>query len=255
MQRVSRVFALLIAVLSGVLVSCDKDSHSDYFYVGDDRFYVSYGVVVGTQEAYTIRTDVGNTLIVVENLCPSFAMEDSMRVRINYTIDRQTSEGFEIRLNAIEKILSKAPVYSTELTSDELADLGDDPIEVAEAWFGGNYLNINFLVFRYDPALAHFINLLVDEENSTEDDVVVILKHNAYDDPTTSLAFSRVSFDLSDLVPIGQESVKITLKWTDYNDSEHMDSGEFVLNDFTSSTTLVGEEDEQSTDTAVGTIK
>ena len=178
-----------------------------------------------------------------------------MRVRVNYTIEKQTANGFEVRLNAIEKILSKDPVYSTKLTPEELTALGNDPIDVEDAWFGGNYLNVNFFVFRFDPSLAHFINLLVDEQNSTADNVVVILKHNAYGDPATSLAFGRVSFDISGLVPAGQKSVKITLKWTNYNNVERSDSGIFTLDDPAASTTLTGAKDEQSTGAALGAIK
>ena len=159
MKRVSKLFALLIAALSVALVSCNKDGSSD-------NFYVSYGVIVGTQDAYTIKTDGGNTLTVIENMVPSFPVVDGMRVRVNYTIEKQTANGFEVRLNAIEKILSKDPVYSTKLTPEELTALGNDPIDVEDAWFGGNYLNVNFFVFRFDPSLAHFINLLVDEQNS-----------------------------------------------------------------------------------------
>ena len=112
MKRVSKLFALLIAALSVALVSCNKDGSSD-------NFYVSYGVIVGTQDAYTIKTDGGNTLTVIENLVPSFPVVDGMRVRVNYTIEKQTANGFEVRLNAIEKILSKDPVYSTKLTPEE----------------------------------------------------------------------------------------------------------------------------------------
>ncbi len=143
MKRVSKLFALLIAALSVALVSCNKDGSSD-------NFYVSYGVIVGTQDAYTIKTDGGNTLTVIENLVPSFPVVDGMRVRVNYTIEKQTANGFEVRLNAIEKILSKDPVYSTKLTPEELTALGNDPIDVEDAWFGGNYLNVNFFVFRFD---------------------------------------------------------------------------------------------------------
>lgn len=116
-------------------------------------------------------------------------------------------------------------------------------------------MNVNFFVFRFDPSLAHFINLLVDEQNSTADNVVVILKHNAYGDPATSLALGRVSFDISGLVPAGQKSVKITLKWTNYNNVERSDSGIFTLDDPAASTTLTGAKDEQSTGAALGAIK
>ena len=117
MKRVSKLFALLIAALSVALVSCNKDGSSD-------NFYVSYGVIVGTQDAYTIKTDGGNTLTVIENLVPLFPVVDGMRVRVNYTIEKQTANGFEVRLNAIEKILSKDPVYSTKLTPEELLSVG-----------------------------------------------------------------------------------------------------------------------------------
>ena len=86
MKRVAKLFALLIAALSVALVSCNKDGSSD-------NFYVSYGVIVGTQDAYTIKTDGGNTLTVIENLVPSFPVVDGMRVRVNYTIGFQRSVG------------------------------------------------------------------------------------------------------------------------------------------------------------------
>lgn len=60
----------------------------------------------------------------------------------------------------------------------------------------------------------------------------------------TSLAFGRVSFDISGLVPAGQKSVKITLKWTNYNNVERSDSGIFTLDDPAASTTLTGAKDD-----------
>ena len=100
---------------------------------------------MGTQDFHTIKTDGGNTLTVIENLVPSFPVVDGMRVRVNYTIEKQTANGFEVRLNAIEKILSKDPVYSTKLTPEELTALGNDPIDVEDAWVRGKLFEREFL--------------------------------------------------------------------------------------------------------------
>ena len=251
MKRVSKLFAMLIAAV-GTMVFSACDTSTD-----GENFYVSYGEVVGTSEAYTIKTDAGNTLHIVENLLPTFPVEDGMRVRVNFTIQEQSGSDLNVRLNAIEKVLSKEPVYSSQLTPEELEELGNDPIYVENAWFGGKYLNIDFAVLRFDPQLAHFINLYVDEEGSDENNVVVVLKHNAYGDPTTSLAFGRVSFDISKLVPEGKSSILVTLRWRNYDNSDCSDLGTFFLPDNGTSSGLNGIKDnpEDSSSAAYGAIK
>lgn len=251
MKQVSKLFAMVVAAAGTLLFSaCDTDTDGE-------NFYVSYGEVNGTAESYTIKTDAGNTLHIVENLLPTFPVEDGMRVRVNFTIQEQTGTDLNVRLNAIEKVLSKEPVYSSQLTSEELEELGNDPIYVENAWFGGKYLNIDFAVLRFDPQLAHFINLYVDEEGSDENNVVVVLKHNAYNDPTTSLAFGRVSFDISKLVPEGKESILVTLRWRNYDNSDCSDLGTFFLPNNGSSTGLNGIKDNPkgSASAVYGTIK
>ena len=159
-----------------------------------------------------------------------------------------------MRLKSVEQ---KEPVYSSKLTPEELEELGNDPIYVENAWFGGKYLNIDFAVLRFDPQLAHFINLYVDEEGSDENNVVVVLKHNAYGDPTTSLAFGRVSFDISKLVPEGKSSILVTLRWRNYDNSDCSDLGTFFLPDNGTSSGLNGIKDnpEDSSSAAYGAIK
>ena len=50
MKRVSKLFAMLIAAV-GTMVFSACDTSTD-----GENFYVSYGEVVGTSEAYTIKT-------------------------------------------------------------------------------------------------------------------------------------------------------------------------------------------------------
>ena len=69
MKRVSKLFAMLIAAV-GTMVFSACDTSTD-----GENFYVSYGEVVGTSESYTIKTDAGNTLHIVENLLPTFPVD------------------------------------------------------------------------------------------------------------------------------------------------------------------------------------
>lgn len=98
----------------------------------------------------------------------------------------------------MKKLLTKMPVYLSELTPDEIDSLGTDPIDIENAWFGaGEYLNIEFIIFVNDPQKAHFLNLVVDEEKSTPEEVFVTLRHNAFKDETRQKGWGRVSFDIA----------------------------------------------------------
>jgi hypothetical protein len=172
---------MLAAIPLWGLTSCLDDNKYAYFHPNE-----SWGTIVGTPENFKIETDNGNTLRVTENLDPSFPVEDSLRVVATFTPLEQTGENsFDIRVNAMKKLLTKMPVYLSELTPDEIDSLGTDPIDIENAWFGaGEYLNIEFIIFVNDPQKAHFLNLVVDEEKSTPEEVFVTLRHNAFKDET-----------------------------------------------------------------------
>ena len=121
--------------------------------------------------------------------------------------------------------------------------IGNDPINVQEAWFGGRYLNVEFRIPVKDGSKEkHFINLVQDDVVAHHDTVYVTLRHNAYGEkPGTgndrgnfSWGRGRVSFDLTSIVPEGQTSVPVKLLWTEYgkNASETVrreDSGTYTL--------------------------
>lgn len=185
---------MLAAIPLWGLTSCLDDNKYAYFHPNE-----SWGTIVGTPENFKIETDNGNTLRVTENLDPSFPVEDSLRVVATFTPLEQTGENsFDIRVNAMKKLLTKMPVYLSELTPDEIDSLGTDPIDIENAWFGpGEYLNIEFIIFVNDPQKAHFLNLVVDEEKSTPEEVFVTLRHNAFKDETRQKGWGRVSFDIA----------------------------------------------------------
>ena len=223
---------MLAAIPLWGLTSCLDDNKYAYFHPNE-----SWGTIVGTPENFKIEPDNGNTLRVTENLDPSFPVEDSLRVVATFTPLEQTGENsFDIRVNAMKKLLTKMPVYLSELTPDEIDSLGTDPIDIENAWFGaGEYLNIEFIIFVNDPQKAHFLNLVVDEEKSTPEEVFVTLRHNAFKDETRQKGWGRVSFDIAGLVPAGKDQIKVTLQWTGYSGVPDSASGIFKLREQNSS--------------------
>ena len=222
-------FFLFVSVTVSVVFAFSSCNNDDDGYW---RYYTSRGTIQGTADAFDIMTDGGVMLNVVRNNVSGFEIEDGQRVLVSYVIEAQSQDRYDVEVIAMTKLLTKEPVYLSKLTPEEKEDIGNDPIGVYDAWFGGKkYLNIDFEIRVSNPNIAHFINLVVDEENSTDDEVIVTLTQNAFGDYPSYPALGRVSFDMTGLVPEGKKEVKITLKWTDYSGITKSDSGVFKLDE------------------------
>ena len=230
-NRFSRyaLWMLMGAVLVG-LSSCKKEGESY-------RFGVSYGNIVGSADSYHIVTDEGTNLYVVEGASATEVV-DGQRVMANYSIEDRVETGYNIRLNFLYNILTKDPVFLSKITWDERREIGDDPLNVRSMSFGGKYLNVNIEVMRKNPEVAHFINAVVDEQRSDDQTVYLTLTHNAYGDEASIPVAQWVSFDLSTLVPAGQQQINVYVEWTNYRGEECQDSGVFTLPSVSSDTSL-----------------
>lgn len=213
MKRLFIYISLLFVGFSLVITSCKKEGSSE-------GYVVTYSEVLGEQNAYNLRTDEGRMLYVVENRMPSFAVTNGQRVVANVTLLSPKDKGYEVRVNALSQLLTKKPVFPSLMTPEEVTALGTDPIAIESSWFSGKYLNINFNVYRQDVTVPHFINLVVDEQASTEERVVVRLTHNAEGDPQVYPSSSRVSFEITDLIPSGKKEITVQLKWKTYSGTE-----------------------------------
>jgi hypothetical protein len=218
------IFALIIVpVMAWSLAGCSKDGNGD-------KFWISYGTVEtvnsGGQPGMIVRDD-GAELHISANMIPQAVFEAGDRLWVNYTILGDASDGYQVRLNSAYEILRKDPVVKSEITEDD--HVGDDPVRVVDAWFGGVYLNVYFGLMRQDPALVHYINLVVDDEGVYDDGKVhVYLKHSAEGDAESRMSYGMVSFDITGLIPDGANSVDIMLHWTDYDGGNYNDSGVFT---------------------------
>lgn len=247
----------MMSLVLAVFTACDDDE--EYYYVGNGSSWISYGnlekIDNGSRSRYAIRRDDGNRLIVSEGVAiNSTEAGEGMRVFAQYSIlgserDATGLEGrmnYYVRLYGITDVLTKAPVKLSFIEENEEVrqdSIGNDPINVSEAWFGGKYLNVEFYVpVKRSSSVAHFINLVEDDVELHNDTVYVTLRHHAYGDVPTSgdrdgewvWNRGKVSFDLTSIVPAGQKSVPVKLMWTEYkkNSTETVtrkDSGIYVL--------------------------
>lgn len=224
---------LTLSLLSG----CDDDD--EYYY----DYWYSFGNVVmhsdNRSDGYSIRLDDGTMLIIAANHVPYVEVSDGERIYAQYSIlgrvrdNVSADKKYNVDLYGLSKVLEKEPVKQSEITPDgdiTEASLGNDPIEVETAWFGGKYLNIEFDVYsEVNSTTVHLINLVWDNTRVAQpgdNTVYLTLRHNGYDDvPTAQTAgrfverFGRVSFDISEIIPQGQTEVPVRLMWVEYGNT------------------------------------
>lgn len=250
-------FALICSLIVMAFTACDDDD--EYYYVGGGSSWISYGnlekIDNGTRSKFAVRRDDGSRLIVTEGVPLDFkGAEEGLRMYMNYSIvgserDETGLEGrmnYYIRLYRYTDVLTKDPVKQSFINEDEEQrqdSIGNDPINVREAWFGGRYLNVEFSIpVTSDSKVQHFINLVQDDVKAHNDTVYVTLRHNAYGEKPDSgndrgnyfWARGQVSFDLTSIVPEGQKSVPVKLIWTEYEKNfsgtiMREDSGTYTL--------------------------
>ncbi len=235
---------MFLMLLTAGFVSCLK-TDNDY-----PQFGEGFGIItaVGDNNYFEIYTDLGNTLKAVESYVPSDEVSEGKRVMFNCQMlsDQQMVNGrptYDVCMNYFYNLLTKPLISesfiqeSPEIRPDSV---GNDPIKVDFAEFGGDYINIRFLIYvKRGSDTKHLINLVWDD-TANDGKTYLTLRHNAYgelpyeryDDAEYELGVGICSFKLSDLIPEGSESLDVVLKWTWYDGQttdtkEYSDSGTF----------------------------
>ena len=212
--------AALMAILVLTMSSCTKDKYANH------RYWVSWGDVRVEGESFSILLDDGKTLDIIESVVPLHEIIDGERVLANYIILESGTNNYDIRLNALGKISVKEPLYKSELSEQELEEIGSDPLMIPQQpWFGGDkYMNVLF-EFRYAYLnITHKINLLIDDVNSTDSEIFAELRHDASGDNQALTGEARVSFLVDGLIPEGRNEIKVTIGWADYDGRLHSES-------------------------------
>lgn len=207
-------FALFVLIVSS-LFSCSKDEEYSL-----NKFWVSAATIqTGEVRPYLIATDNGDKLFPSTSNIRYFKPTHGQRVWVSYTILGDANDKFDyyVKVNDMREILTKRILTLTEANKDSI---GNDPLEIENVWFSGDYLTIGF-VYGGGGAI-HFINLVRNTENlETEDNVPIFeFRHNSNHDRYNNAMRGWVSFDLSELKVEGQDSVKFILKSTSFDEKK-----------------------------------
>jgi hypothetical protein len=222
---------LIVAVVACAAFACSKyDSR-------DNVVITTYGSVIkynGTDEVtdYYLRQDDGATLFV-NNLWGYERYVDGQRVKFTYEIiddpnaTRTVASGetYNIRLYYISIVPEWDPVPLSFIKQDEehrQDSIGHDPLGgITGMFFSGDYVNMEYTYWGKGNG-PYNINLVVDDENATEDEVTVYVRHNANGDAPVgstsgfSQKESEVSFNISSLVSHGNNAITINFEWEEW---------------------------------------
>lgn len=215
--------AFCAALTSFVTVSCSDND--DRVCVYRPVKYISMGVV---DDEGKIQTDKGNILIP-DGRSVEHELSAGERVFLNcHILEEENKNTFRVRVNNYYQLLTKDFIHSSE--TDEQT-LGDNPVNVEQAWFGGGYLNMR-IALKHNPStnIPHSVNLVYDETESTADTARFVLYHNACGDTEkTVTGKAHASFKLEELLDNEQSKIYVVLKWRWYNHRgvivEHEDGG------------------------------
>ncbi|MDR2473325.1 MAG: hypothetical protein LBD53_07195 [Tannerella sp.] len=211
-----------------LLFSCFDDNRN---------IHASYGVIqdASSKNYYQILTDKGNTLIVTESYT-SQSIENGKRVFANFEVksDKDSRKKiYEVKVNGFYQLLSKPVVNESYVLANEEVrrdSIGNDPFIDVYAWFGGDYININFeAFFKNYSSVKHLINLVYDDTRSTSDTLYLSLKHNAYGETANNNMYlhsgiGRCSFLLSNLLAADIKYKPVKLTWLEYRyDGHHVE--------------------------------
>jgi len=183
-----------------------------------------------------IDTDNGTRLVIKSSLIPSVNIENGGRIVANYTpyttsVASGTGE-IEVRLNMIYSVLKKDYITQSFINEDpeyRADSIGNDPIGLIFAGFGGRYLNIQFTIMRAtDSGIKHLITLVCDDVTPRNDSVYLTLHHNNFGNAGSVESVGFVSFDIGTIIPEGAHSVTVILIYKDSDGYMKERSGTFL---------------------------
>jgi len=220
MKGLLKLMWILLAMVS--LASCDWNDDDGYSL---NDFWVDFGLVESGDNGvgFKIHVDDGYAIIPVNADQINYEKyTNDVRVIANYTvIGDVVTEGDEevyyAKINSLEKVLYKG-VF--DITPEKEDSIGNDPIHVKNVWKVGHMLN--FHLHYWGASEIHYINLVKEAGEITEDDLPLELelRHNNRDDNKYYQMSAYVTFDLRSIEVEGRDSVNYIVRATDFDGTE-----------------------------------
>jgi len=232
-----------------MLLSSCKDFLKDDKNLGDNirgEYTIAWGTIFIDPPATTnnwspvpkihIETDNGARLVVKSSQISLGNIESGERVIANYTPYKGSevvtgTKEVEVRLNMVYPVLKKDYIMQSFINEDpeyRADSIGNNPLRLTFAGFGGRYLNIEFTTQRAaGSTVKHLITLVCDDVTPRNDSVYLMLYHNSFGDIGPVDAVGFVSFDIGTIIPERANSVDVKLIWKDYDGKTWFDTGTF----------------------------
>jgi len=201
-------FLLFVVILGSIpfLQSClDDDDDSDHYSLAIATLKINQG-----KDYYLLLDDNSKILPSDTSAIHSYKIKDGQRVLINYTVININEDlygyNYSVRLNSISDVLTKKVI---ELNPANADSIGDDNIEPVNIWIGSKYLNIEFQMLGSNVK-PHMVNLVSNVTPKEPEDGYASLefRHNFNGDDPTRLYSGIVSFDLEQLAPANNATLK-----------------------------------------------
>jgi len=151
------------------------------------------------------------------------------RVFFNYSFlsNKITVDGesfYNIRLNRFYQLHTEDIKVLSQMTPEEVENIGTDAVGVYQASVGGGYVNINFC-YTYNPVMAetfvHDVDLIYDDVNFSDGRIHLLLRHKGDGSTSTSyINYKTASFRLVAPLDSPENTGKtLVLDWSWYDDS------------------------------------
>lgn len=204
-----RLFGVTILLgLVALFQSCDDNDGYSIGDIGVD--YVTIHVAGNGNYSFT-----GDTWGTMWPGAPSFigiSPVEGQRALLYFNPLYDDFQGYDVAIK-VENIYPILTKQVEELTSENNAEYGDDPVRVTDAWVAGGYMNLIFhqIIPNQKP---HRVSLVVNTQKEYEDDGYVHLeyRYNTYGDTLSNrVSRSTVSYNLNTIDLKDKKGIKMRI--------------------------------------------
>lgn len=144
LRKRNATVSLLTFCMASVIVFMSSCSDDDNNVIYRSAKCASLGLV---DNSGNIQTDMGNTLILDER-SSKYEFNEGERIFLNgHILEKKDENTFRIHIIQYKQLLTKDFIHSSDISEESL---GNDPVNVEKAWFGGGYLNMR-IALQHNP--------------------------------------------------------------------------------------------------------
>ncbi|MDE7406968.1 MAG: NigD-like protein [Muribaculaceae bacterium] len=220
----TKIFAYALALLTSAscLQSCSNDSE-DYSYLRRPTALVT--VIPVNDNSFVMQLDDSTTLRPANMKASPFGAKE-VRALVNFqkadVTSRANNSILDVKINWIDSIRTKLPVYTMGEDNDEV--YGNDPIEIVKDWVTvaeDGYLTLRIRTRWGFRGAVHTINLLTG--TNPDDPSELELRHDANGDINGRPGDALIAFNLNSLTNANGGKTRFKLTWTSYSGKKSLE--------------------------------